>query len=463
MPIALILGLHGVVPAFIYYGGMLAFLAAAFWRPRIGLYFLVPLLPMQTVRYRLHDYPFGDQFIDIMLLGIVLGLIFGRDGATFVKTPLNKLIALVGVFLYVSLWHGSSYLGKAAPLYIGDPRFSDWKNYLVMPILFVIVAAVIRDARQMKILVFLMVLSFLLVNRNFYSNVSGRDLTVFSHSNRDAGPLGYAGENGFAAFEAQFMVFLLGLYAFQKNRTVKLVLLGVVGTGIYCLLYSFSRGGYLAFLLGLVFLGIFQERKWLIAVVVLLIAWQTILPASVQQRIAMTYDKEDRQLDTSAQARVTLWEDAVKLFHQNPIVGTGFNTYEYLNRVELEHGFQGGYYKDTHNYYLKVLVETGIPGLILFVWLLFRMFGIGFALYRTAEDVFLRSVGLGFAVMMVAAIVANLFGDRWTYMQVNCYLWILMGCVVRGQIITEQARQEVGVPVRPLPILPTPASRPRLA
>src|SRR5437879_7042228 len=92
-----------------------------------------------------------------------------------------------------------------------------------------------------------------------------------------------------------------------------------------------------------------------------LIGWQVFLPNSVQERITMTYTEEG-ELESSAQTRVQLWEDAMQLFHQNPILGTGFNTYSYLGRTEK--------YRDTHNYYLKVLVETGIVGLLVFLWLL---------------------------------------------------------------------------------------------
>lgn len=432
MPIAMILGLHGVVPALLYWGGLMAFLVAAFWRPRYGLYFLIPLLPLQTVRYRLHELPLGEKFVDIMLLGVILGMIFRRDGTSFLKTPLNRFIAILAAFLYISLWHGSFYLGEPAPLNLQDPRFSDWKNYLVMPLVFFVVASAIREVRHIKILVLLMVASFLLVNRSFYNTIKDRNLTHFSYDVRDAGPLGYAGDNGLGAFEAEFLVFLLALYAFDKKKLSKLAILAMCAFGGYCLMYTFSRGAYIAFLVGLGFLGVVKQRKWLLVMLVGLIGWQVFLPNSVQERITMTYTEEG-ELESSAQTRVQLWEDAMQLFRQNPILGTGFNTYSYLGRTEK--------YRDTHNYYLKVLVETGIVGLLVFLWLLWRMFHLGFRLFQTAEDPFLRSLGLGFAVMMVCAVAVNLFGDRWTFLQVNCFLWALLGCVVRGQLIADSTRR----------------------
>jgi putative inorganic carbon (hco3(-)) transporter len=52
--------------------------------------------------------------------------------------------------------------------------------------------------------------------------VSGRDFSAFSYDLRDAGSMGYAGINGMAAFEAQFVIFLLALAAFEKNFFIRL-------------------------------------------------------------------------------------------------------------------------------------------------------------------------------------------------------------------------------------------------
>ena len=148
----------------------------------------------------------------------------------------------------------------------------------------------------------------------------------------------------------------------------------------------------------------------------------------------MTYDKNDKQLDSSAQDRVTIWNDAVELFHENPVLGAGFDTYEFQHRV--------GEYADTHNYFLKVLVETGVIGLLFFLFLLGTIMRIGVKLYRTAKDPFLQSLGLGFSLLMTCVFVVNFFGDRWHYIEVNGFLWVMLACVIRGQMIEDQRRED---------------------
>jgi putative inorganic carbon (hco3(-)) transporter len=239
----------------------------------------------------------------------------------------------------------------------------------------------------------------------------------------------------------------LGISALQKRKSIKLVLWGLFALSAYCLLFSYSREAYVGVLVGLFFLGLVRQRWVLLALAVFLMTWQTFVPMSVQERVLMTYDKNEQQLDTSAQDRVVLWDDAMNLFHQNPALGAGFDTYQWQHRI--------GGYTDTHNYFLKVLVETGVLGLMFFVFLLARMTRLGVKLYRTAQDPFLQSIGLGFALLMACVFVVNFFGDRWLYVEVNGFLWVILACVVRGQMIESERKEPAAIaleaPPEPLP------------
>ena len=135
------------------------------------------------------------------------------------------------------------------------------------------------------------------------------------------------------------------------------------------------------------------------------------------------------------------------------MLGTGFDTYAYTNHY---HG-----YKDTHNLYVKILAETGLVGLCLFFWLLAKTFSAGYRLFRHADDSFLSSLGLGLSAWVVCVVAANLFGDRWTLLQVNGFMWVLGGMVSRGLALEEEASREgntqpvsvAGVNATPEPLL----------
>ena len=431
-------GLEGILPFVLYSLGIASFLLSVFWRPLIGIFYLLPLIPLQTLRYRTNDYPLGGSMVGIMLLGVAIGLL--RQGRPVL--PQNKwtaLVAVYGLFTFGSLCLGSTFLGLPFPL-PGDGRFANWQEYMVMPALLLLVAAAAPTKRQMFAIVAVMCLSTLAADKSFWNTVSGRDFSTYSDDlHQDSGSMGFAGINGLAAFTAQAATFLLALAGFERRFWIRTGYHALAVFSAVCLMYSLSRGGYVAFLVGWLFIGIFKQRKLLILLAVFAFTWATLVPPAVQQRVQMTYDPQSGELDDSAAIRLSLWDNALKVFDNNALLGTGFNTYQYMHLNERTGG--AGYYEDTHNYFIKVLLETGVLGLVLFLWLLARLFGDGYSLFRHAEDPFFASLGLGLLGWLVCAAVACLFGDRWSFLQVNGYLWVIAGLVVHAASLERSAKE----------------------
>jgi putative inorganic carbon (hco3(-)) transporter len=309
---------------------------------------------------------------------------------------------------------------------------------MVMPALLLLVAATAPTKRQMQAIVIVMCLSTLAADKSFWNTVSDRDFSTYSEDlHQDSGSMGFAGINGLAAFTAQTATFLLALAGFDRRFWVRAAYYVLAVFSAICLMYSLSRGGYVAFLAGWLFLGLFKQRSLLLLLAVFAFTWATLVPPAVQQRVTMTYDSQSGTLDNSANIRLSLWDDALQVFNSNMFLGTGFNTYEYMHLDKTTGG--SGYYEDTHNYFVKVLLETGVVGLLLFVWLLARLFGDGYRLFRRARDPFFASLGLGAVGWLVCAVVASLFGDRWSFLQVNGYMWVIAGLVAHALSIEQAA------------------------
>jgi O-antigen ligase len=425
-------GVSTYVPLFMYVGAIVVTLLSIARNPRIGLYFLVPLLPMQTARYWLHPYPMGEKMVDVVLLGVLIGLLIHSEKPVFISSPLNKLILIFCVLTFLGLWEGSFLQSLPLPISYLDPRFSNWKNYVEMMLIFFVAAAALKTPKQMLIMLVLVCASVLVVNRNYHSITGGRDYSQFSDQLREAGPLGYAGENGMGAFQAEMAVFLLGLSTFSKRKSVRLGLWAIALTSLYCLVFTFSRGGYLGLLVGILALGLIRERKLLLILVVLLLAWESIVPNAVRDRVFMTY--QEGELDSSAEERIAIWKDALDVITHNPVLGRGFDTYEFMGRV--------GLYRDTHNYYLKIILELGLVGLFFFLWMVGSACRMSWRLFRTASDPVLGAIGCALFATLVCAAVVNLFGDRWSFLQVNGFLWVFMGMAARGLwLIQREAEQ----------------------
>jgi O-antigen ligase len=93
--------------------------------------------------------------------------------------------------------------------------------------------------------------------------------------------------------------------------------------------------------------------------------------------------------------------------------------------------------KDTHNWYVKVLVETGMIGLIIAFILLQQLLAMSYRLFKRATDPLYRGLGLGLLLATCSCIVANCFGDRWTYLEITGLLWVLAGTAIRATHLKE--------------------------
>ena len=117
-----------------------------------------------------------------------------------------------------------------------------------------------------------------------------------------------------------------------------------------------------------------KDRKLLVIFGVFLLTWQLIVPAAVRERVTMTEDASG-QLESSAQERVDLWEESMHSIAHSPIVGNGYATYIFAQHA---HNLE-----DTHNWYVLVMEETGIIGLLMAILLLQQILAISFRLFRT--------------------------------------------------------------------------------
>jgi len=410
-------GLEGYFGLALYLAGIAALLISMFWRPIAGLYYLIPLIPLQTSRDRMSGYPLGATVVSIVLLGGAFGILRQRH-RIFPKTPWTFLLAVYALFSLATVFLSLENLG---------PRLKEWWDYMIMPLLFFFVAATVKDVREMKIILVLMCLATFAMDKSFWDAIKDRDYSTFSRDLQEGGSMGYAGVQGMGAFNAQYAWLMVAMAGAGQRRVIRYAYLALGLFAANCVMYSFSRGAYVAIMGGWLFVGLVKHRTLLVLLVLLAISWASLVPAAVQQRVLMTYDPNEQTMDHAAAVRLELWNDAVDLFQANPLLGTGFHTYAYMKRLYN--------YEDTHNIYLKVLVESGVIGLAVFLWLLGKTFWAGYVLFRKAREPFFGALGLGLAAWIVCTALANLFGDRWTYFQISGYLWVLMGLVARAFMI----------------------------
>ena len=438
------LGLSHYVPLVVYVVFWAMCLASLMGKPLYGFYYAIPFLPYRTLRDHLAEYPLGGNLLAILIVCVIIGALLA--GKRLPKSKLYPLWLVFGAYLYVSMWFGALIGHGALPLTSDVVTFATWKGYMLMPLLLVAASLVIEDRKAVRMTILIVAFSVLIIDRSALMDSMSRTWTHFDESKRDGGPLEFAGANGLAAFLAQFALFFWGFSQYLKRKKARLLCYGLVGLTMFATMYSFSRAAYIAVVLGALLLAAIKQRKLIPVIAVFLLTWQTVVPRAVTERITMT-KSSDGQLEMSAQERVNLWTAAENTILSDPIFGTGYASYQ------LEGHTDG--LRDTHNWYVKVMVETGIIGMILALAIVQQLWVTGYRLFRRAEDPLYKGLGLGMILCVAAAVVLNCFGDRWTYIEINGLLWVLTAASIRALALNaevpsmEQVEIASAVPVNP--------------
>jgi probable O-glycosylation ligase (exosortase A-associated) len=140
---------------------------------------------------------------------------------------------------------------------------------------------------------------------------------------------------------------------------------------LHAVLLSFSRGGMLAIILtGIISFLLIPRRTthYVVFFAVVLIGLRLAGPGVVARFNTVFADAEER--DFSAQSRLQLWSDCLKVMERNPLLGLGPNHWP---RVASEFGWPAG--KEAHSLWMQTGAELGFPGaafLVLFYLLCVR-------------------------------------------------------------------------------------------
>jgi len=435
MNTGIIVFIKNLAPLFLYGTWIILCFYALSGKVKFGLFFLAALFPLQNVIDKLHQFPLGKDFNDIIIICMILGWLIRagmKKEKLFEKTVFNPLLLVMFFYTYFSLWQATGYLGAPIPVRFNDPRVQTWKNYVMFFFIFWLVLNNIKSLKDMKRMFFFLMCSMFLIN--YYTVNQVRWAGSIESRTKFSGTFSYLGANEVAALYATYTFIMAGVFWLLsfKKKWAKVGLAFLVSQNIYVVLMLFSRGAYAAFFAGSLFFS-FMKKKWLlIPLIIAALSWQVLLPEKVVERVQQTTD-EYGHLDTSNERRFIMWEQSMDLFRQNPVFGVGFNVFPYI-------GFELG---DTHNVFVKFLAEQGIIGTSLLLMLLGMAFWRGRILYRTAKDPFLKGLGLGFACCVVAIFVGNMFGDRWTHTPLGAWFWVFLGMVERGNVIV--ARGEEGL------------------
>jgi O-antigen ligase len=255
---------------------------------------------------------------------------------------------------------------------------------------------------------------------------------------------GAAGDpNFFAAQLVAGMALALGLIASTRRLPSRLLLTAILFPLAYGIIASESRGGFVALLAtGLAALIIFRRQRMQILLVIVGIAavmgiW---LSTNTSAWHRITHASEDR-----GSGREDLWTVALRVYEDNPVVGVGLSNFEvYAPQYTREPGTLTGVVHieselGVHNAYLSLLVETGLAGVFLFLFLAGRVVLTdlrGARQFELAADPDAAMLARATAVALVGMLSAAFFLSNAEDKRV----WVLMGMALASAGVAQNAR-----------------------
>jgi len=352
---------------------------------------LSPELPLGQVADRAVVVRVDDIFLIMIFLGWMAKLAVFKEMGLLKRTPLNGPI-----FVYIF----ACIVSTALMLIEDRGTFTRSAFYLLKYfeyfILYFLVVNNIENFKQVKVFIFLLIITCLLVSvYGLYSH--------FGLGFRATAPFeGYEGEaNTLAGYLVLLMAVMMGLFFYAPISQRDRFGLGVVIIFAFAaLVFTLSRSGWLSFLvMYLSFIALTKKGRGLLFFVLLIMALSApfLTPQVVRQRVSSTFEQggggktykvmgKAVSIDESGAARIDSWQHGFRKVLQKPMFGFGI---------------PGAYVID--NQYIRVLVETGFLGFLMFLFLLFRIF-------RVSRDSLVSVEGNPWAQGVVIGFIAGFLG-----------------------------------------------------
>jgi hypothetical protein len=417
-------------------------LALLFWRPIAGLLLLTAIFPMDTFSPRL---PVAGINTETVLLGVAFAMTLLRFGARLpplrYSGPVLAFIFVMGIGFAIAIpWARKVTIGGTEPAiwFI----FKHWKSITFSCLFFFATYWWFSQASDR-----LRMLEALSIGV-FISAVAGLlDVTLGITTPGPEGRLTglQRDPNGLAcAVGAMMFVSLyLAIYARDLSWVRRSFHLLTYGLAFLTVVFSLSRGNYLALVAAhLVFFALVNRPVFFAALVALVLVSTVafpLLPTIVRERIESTVAggagyglAGTEHLEVSTAHRVVLAQTGLDMFRTSPLWGRGLNFF-FFNTPEFSAKYGSLDYRDAHNIVIKMAVEIGMIGLGALAWLIWAVFRCGRRLWRADSAEFrVGAVMLAAGThLLVASLSTNAFLET---KDISAYFWILYALSARAYV-----------------------------
>lgn len=370
--------------------------------------------------------PLANLFEFLTFACIILSPVLRQRFLEFLRSPVGFWI-----LAFIAILGGALIYGIASTEIISQNLYS-WRRILLLPVSASLFMNDANAKRNAALSYFYASAAFVLYSYISYflpenfSWIIERGVVVRNHATQGI------------FFSASILVGIIALhFEWHEKKWHRLLYTGVsILLFLNISLIMTGRSGYIALIVigvGYFFTTKLQKTNihstaFSIFTATLIVGVLTVSPTA-NKKLIQAYD-EAIQVDTNTQngvytsigVRIIFLRNTLSIIPKYPILGVGTAGFDkaYENEVIGKSGLAGMLTGDPHNQYLKIAVEQGLVGLIIFLGLLFKV---------ARQPVSQPFKSLGICVLMVWC-CTSLFNAHFSTFSEGHFIWMWLGIML---------------------------------
>lgn len=216
--------------------------------------------------------------------------------------------------------------------------------------------------------------------------------------------------NNLSAYSILSIFIVISLLINSRNKKSKVLYTSLLALLLVNIIFSQSRSALLAIVFGFLIFSVLWNKRFLIfSIFIPIILF--IIPQS-RVRLMQIFDASQNS------SRLNIWEITKLIINDNPIFGIGYENFSvnYLNYIKNNpsYSIRDGYIAlHPHNVFLKIQVELGILGSVIFIIFLTSIIYTLYKLIKFKSNSKLKVLIIGISTSFTTFMLMNL---------IDCYL-----------------------------------------
>lgn len=300
-------------------------------------------------------------------------------------------------------------------------NFVNYKEFIVDLLMYYCARRLTRDDDSMRRVTIGIVGGFM------FEGLTSAQEFIVGRASRATAHLGQPNKLG--DFLAAYVMLPL---AWSLDRVRGWTLAGLCGLGfaLLGLLGAVSRGALLSMGAAVIACAALRRSPWIVVIAVVIGTAPAWLPEKVMNRFESAIvqgDSGEVEFNTEKEGRFDLWHAGAGMIADHPFLGVGLNMFGSHLR---EYGYTGRKIKSSHNIYIQLSAEQGLPCALAHVAMLLTILWIAWRVSGIDRGSFASAVGLGMFGATVALMVSTCFGDGFYENNLTGPYWLGAGALV---------------------------------